>query len=201
MTQVKAPSSLRHHRSGNQSALLLIDLINTWQYAEGAQLLKQTLKIVPSIQALRERAKKNAIPVIYANDNFGQWRSDFKKVIAKVKTSDSEAAAVLQTLHPDEDDYFLLKPKHSAFYATPLDILLQHLRVSTLVLCGVAGDQCILATAFDAKLRDYKVIIPRDAIASASKERNAAILKHFRDVMGLNTPLSSRLRLRASKTR
>jgi nicotinamidase-related amidase len=74
-------------------------------------------------------------------------------------------------LLPDEDDHFVIKPKHSAFFHTPLDLLLQHLGVHTVVIAGIAGDSCVLSTALDAHMRDYRVRIVQAACASASDAR------------------------------
>ena len=179
-------------------ALLLIDLINTWQNADGSALLRQTRPIVPALIRLRKAAAAARAPVIFVNDNFGQWRSDFRQVIASARASGSQAAQIVDALHPGEDDYFVLKPRHSAFFATPLELLLRELGVDCVVLCGVAGDQCVLASASEALLHRFHVVIPRDAIACATARRKAAVLTHFREAMDIPTPSSRALRWRSA---
>jgi nicotinamidase-related amidase len=186
---------------GNKSrrALLLIDLVSQWNYADGKSLLRQTMPILPSLVRLRESAAAAHVPVIFVNDNFGQWRSDFRQVTAAARSSGPHAARIVDALQPGAEDYFVLKPRHSAFFATPLDLLLQELDADTLVLCGVAGDQCILASASEALLHRFRVIIPRDGIACATAQRSTAVLKHFHEAMDIPTPLSRTLRWRRAE--
>ena len=192
--------------SGNKAnkskrALLLIDLISQWDYADGKSLLRQTLPIIPALVRMRKSAAAARAPVIFVNDNFGQWRSDFRQVTAAARSSADDAARIVDALQPGAEDYFVLKPRHSAFFATPLDLLLQELDADTLVLCGVAGDQCILASASEALLHRFRVIIPRDGIACATAQRKAAVLKHFHEAMDIPTPLSRTLRWRSTERR
>lgn len=102
---------------------------------------------------------------------------------------------IAERLKPAPDDYFVLKPKHSGFYSTTLDVLLDELRIDTLILTGIAGNICVLFTANDAHMREYKVIIPRDCIASNTKEDNKYVLNQFKNVFDFNTNPSSKLRL------
>jgi nicotinamidase-related amidase len=89
----------------------------------------------------------------------------------------------------------VLKPKHSAFFSTPLDLLLQHLRADRLLLAGVASDQCVVATAMDARMRDYEVIVPSDCIASQSAARNRRAIEHLQIAVAIQTTPSPRIRL------
>ena len=179
-----------------RSALAIIDMINTWQIADGAALLRQSARIVAPLARLKARAQAAHVPVIYVNDNFGLWRSDFKQVIASARGTSLRAAQIVNALAPGADDYFVLKPKHSAFFGTPLDLLLKELHVARLIVCGVAGDQCVLASASEALLRGYEVLIPSDAIACRSAARTRAVLVHFREAMDIPTPPSRSVRLR-----
>jgi nicotinamidase-related amidase len=169
-----------------KSALLLIDLINTWRMPCGAALRRQTRQFAPRIAALAARVRAKKWPVIYANDNFGRWRSDFQQVIEMAKREGGDAAQIASQLSPESTDYFVLKPRHSAFYQSPLHVLLDKLGVRRLVMVGVAGDQCLLATAGDALLREYEVQIPGDLILCSTAARTRAIRRHFRDVMDID---------------
>ena len=126
-----------------------------------------------AIATLKRRWAAARVPVIYANDNSGQWRSDFKFVVDESLDSQGLGAEITRQLQPAPDDYFVLKPKHSAFFATPLEILLDHLRAKRLIIAGVAGDQCVMNTAADARMRDFDVVVPSDCIASLTQARNA----------------------------
>jgi len=147
-------------------ALLIIDVINDMEFEEGKQLFKQALPMARKIAALKRRASAAEIPIIYVNDNFGHWRSDLKKQISHCLIDGVRGEPITRLLLPDHSDYFVLKPKSSAFFGTTLHTLLQYLEVQTLVLTSIAADVCILFTAHDAHLRDYEIIVPSDCVAS-----------------------------------
>lgn len=180
---------------GDGYALLIIDMISTWAFEDATALLEQAAPVAPRIQALKARCKAAGVPVIYANDNHGRWRSDFRQVVADALACGHAGAAIARQLAPDQDDYFILKPRQSAFFSTPLDLLLQHLKLRHLLLTGVAGDQCVLTTAADARLRDYEVSVPGDCIASQSGERHARSLRHLEDAMRVAVRPSAELDL------
>ena len=138
---------------------------------------------------------RDDVPVIFANDNHGRWRSDFRHVHQASLEAGGEGARIGELLAPGDDDYFILKPKHSAFFSTPLDLLLKHLGTHRLVLTGMTSDQCVLATASDARMRDYKVVVPRDAVATLTDERNALAVAHFKGVLDVKTTPAARVRL------
>lgn len=110
--------------------LLILDMISCWDFPGAPALLRAAARVAPAIARLKRRCVKTGVPVIYANDNSGQWRSDFKFVVQESLQSSVLGAQITRQLKPRSDDYFVLKPKHSAFFATPLEILLDHLRTS-----------------------------------------------------------------------
>jgi nicotinamidase-related amidase len=116
-------------------------------------------------------------------------------VVEASLASGGDGARITAMLAPDDEDYFVLKPKHSAFFGTPLELLLQHLRAHRLVLTGVASDQCVIATAMDARMRDLQVVVPGDCVASQSAARNRRALEHFRAALVVPTTASSRILL------
>jgi nicotinamidase-related amidase len=150
-----------------RTALLLVDLVNAFDYEGGEAMRNATLAIVPAVAALAQRARAAAVPVIYANDNFGKWRSDFRTLVDTLSAPDHPAHAVVRPLVPHPDDYFILKPRHSAFYGTPLELFLHDLEVERVVLTGIAADSCVLMTACDAHVRQFGVSVPADCVASA----------------------------------
>jgi len=178
------------------TALLLIDLINTWQMKDGQRLRRNALAQLGRLANLKRRATRAGAPVIFVNDNFGQWRSDFERVMEHARAMSDEGARIVAALRPGPEDYFVLKPRHSGFFSTPLQLLLQELHVETVVLCGAAGDQCVLATAGDALVRKFKVVVPRDGIVCVDAQRTAATLAHFRRSMEIPTPLSVQVKWR-----
>jgi isochorismate hydrolase len=141
------------------------------------------MPMVKNLVKLRKAFKHRGIPVIYANDNFGKWKSERSQLISECLKPDCLGRTIAESLLPDQDDYFVLKPKHSAFFSTTLDTLLLYLGAKTLVLTGIAGNICVLHTAMDAHIRDYNVIVPEDCVASNSQAENRFALRHLKDVL------------------
>lgn len=158
------------------TAILLIDLINHFEYPDGRALLEQTEKILPGLLMLKQRAAAEGLPVIYVNDNFGQWRSDFRRLMDYCTRPGLPGAEFVRRILPGDDDYLVLKPRHSAFYLTPLDLLLEYLQVRSVVLAGVSTDSCVLYTAHDANMRKFEIKIPNDCTAAYTAARHRRAL-------------------------
>ncbi|GGE37995.1 putative isochorismatase family protein YaaI [Pullulanibacillus camelliae] len=163
-------------------ALLIIDVINTMAFKEKDLLLKEAERMIQPLVELKERVKEKGVPVIYVNDNYGAWQSDLNHIIKQAEQG--PGSWLVEALHPQEDDYFVVKPKHSGFFSTPLATLLNHLGVTTLILTGVAGNICVLFTANDAYMRDYDVVVPEDCCASNTKEDNDYALRLMKNILG-----------------
>ena len=176
------------------AALLLIDVINDFDFPEGDQLYKLALPVGQNIARLKRRAKDAGIPVIYVNDNLGRWRSDFKKIVTHALEKGCGKDFV-ELLLPDDDDYFVLKPKHSGFYSTTLALLLTHLTAKNLIITGIAGNNCVLVTANDAYMRDFKLFVPADCVVSNTKEENEHALKQMQTVLKSDVTISTELDL------
>jgi nicotinamidase-related amidase len=177
-------------------ALLIIDMINDLDFPEGKQLLAHALPAARQIAALKQRAKVAGVPVIYVNDNFGRWRSDFRAHVEHCLHDGVSGQPIAELLRPDEDDYFVLKPKHSGFFSTTLDVLLEYLEVKTVVLVGMAANICVLFTANDAYMRDFRLIIPHDCVASNTIEENNHALEQMRTVLKADTRCSTDITLK-----
>lgn len=162
------------------AAFLLIDVINEMDFPDCRKLLKYAVPAAAKIAALRKRLKAHGVPIIYVNDNFGQWRSDFPSQVRRCLEPECAGRIVAEQLVPEEDDYFVLKPRHSGFFSTSLDVLLQFLEVDTLVLAGFAADICVLYTANDAFMREYSLIVPSDCVASETVAGTDHALEHMR---------------------
>lgn len=175
--------------------LILIDVINDLEFPEGEQIFEAALEMASRIADLKKRARAAGIPIIYVNDNFGRWQSDFRGVIEHCLNDGVRGEPLAQLLAPEEEDYFVLKPKHSAFFSTTLDVLLEYLQVKTLILTGLAGNICVLFTANDAYMRDFELVVPGDCIASNTSEENAHALKQMNEVLKANTTDSTKLDL------
>ena len=176
-------------------ALLLVDVINPLDFPEADQLLRHALPAAGRIAALKQRMYEADVPVIYANDNFGRWRSDFNAVVDRCLEQGCKGRPLCELLRPGPDDYFVLKPKHSAFFSTTLDTLLRYLGTRALVLCGFAGDICVLFTANDAYMRDLQLLVPSDCTASNTSAANAAALEQMQRVLKADIRPSAEIEL------
>lgn len=176
-------------------ALLIIDMISDFEFEDGERLYHQTLPIVDRIAALKQRVRAAGLPVIYVNDNWGRWQSNLEKLVQYVIETPTRGAPIAQRLRPQDDDYFVLKPKQSGFFATTLETLLHYLGTRLLILTGIAGDICVLFTANDAYMRDYHLVIPADCVASRDEPSNARALAHCRSVLQADLTPSTALDL------
>ncbi len=173
-----------HSQTGGASrVLLLIDVINDFDFPEKDQLLSCALETAQRIASLKRHLRKSGVPAIYVNDNFGRWKSDFAAQIDHCLKADGDARAIVELLRPEEDDYFVLKPMHSGFFSTNLEILLRHLKAETLILTGFAGNICVLFTANDAYMREYKISVPSDCIASNTEAENQFSLEQMERIL------------------
>jgi len=133
--------------------------------------------------SLKAEAVRFDLPVVYVNDNFGQWKSDFRQTVEHCCAQGSRGAEISRMLRPSESDYFVLKPRHSGFYATTLEVLLQYLRVDRLILTGIAANICVLFTANDAYMRGYSLTIPADCVASNTVEDTEYSLHQMKSLL------------------
>lgn len=168
-------------------ALIMIDVINDMEFDSGEALFQNALPAARALARLKSRARDAGVPVIYVNDNFGKWRSDLRQQLDHVLDDGVRGEPIGRLLRPDEEDYFVLKAKHSGFYHTQLDLLIDYLQVRTVVLAGFATDMCVLFTASDAYLRDLEILVPPDCSASASVEEHQQALDHMARVLHVNT--------------
>jgi nicotinamidase-related amidase len=178
-----------------RAVLLLIDVINRFDFDGGEALLRAARPVARRIATLKARAVRAGMPVVYVNDNFGRWRSDFRATVEHCLRDDAPGREIVQRLAPTARDYFVLKPSNSAFYASVLETLLRHFDAETLLLTGVATDNCVLFTAHDAYLRGFNLLVPRDCVAAETSARNSRALQIVSRTMKADVRPSDRLRL------
>ncbi len=176
------------------TALFLIDVVNDLDFKGSDALVTQAEPMAVRVAALKRRAAAAGMPCLYINDNFGQWRSDFRQTVAHCTSQSSPGHRVSRRLRPTKKDYFVLKPKHSGFFDTTLDTLLEALRIRRVILTGIAGNICVLFTANDAYMRDFRIFAPSDCIVSNTAEENEHALKQIGSVLKGNLTPSCLLR-------
>lgn len=175
--------------------LILVDYINPLDFPGAEKLARPALKAAQATARLKQRMARRGFACIYANDNYGQWRSEFHDVLAHCRQRTGISAEIATTLAPGPADLMLLKPRQSAFFSTPLDLMLTQMHAHTLVLAGLATDICIQLTAMDANLRGYKLWVPRDCSAAESAKQAADALAYMARVLDADTRESTRRRL------
>ena len=180
------------------TALLLIDVINDLAFDGSDALVVQAEPMASRLATLKRRASAAGVPIIYINDNFGQWRSDFRKTVAHCTSRSSPGRRVSERLRPTSRDYFVLKPKHSGFFDTTLDTLLETLHIRRLILTGIAGNICVLFTANDAYMREFKIFAPADCIVSNTAADNDYALRQIGTVLKGNLAVSTSLAFRSN---
>lgn len=176
-------------------ALLLIDVLTTFHFPDGDAILDGALTMRNALVKLKARARELAIPVLYVNDNFGDWRSE--KEVLMGRCLEAKGAQFVRPLLPDSEDYFVLKPMHSAFYMTPLEVLLQHLEVETLILTGLTSNSCITVTAHDANMRGFDIYIPPDCSCARNAQEHTQALAQLKAMAGADLTRSRSLKLSA----
>lgn len=176
------------------TALVLVDTINGFDFEGSEAIVEAARTVAGCIEALARRARAAGVPVIYVNDNFGQWRSDFRATIEGCTAPGQPGRDVSLRLRPEEGDFFVLKPMHSAFFSTPFELLLRHLEVETLILTGFAADLCVLFTAHDAHMRGYRLIVPSDCTAANSPDITRRTLVHLQEALSARVEPSGELR-------
>lgn len=171
----------------NENALLLIDVINDLEFPGSEKYLPKLQPLADALSETRDLARAKNIPVIYVNDNFNKWRSDFHDLLEHCLNSDVKGKLLAKALKPGAHDYFVLKPMHSGFYCTPLELLLKTLGVQRLIIAGIAANNCVLSTAFDAHMRGFKLAVPSDAVASEEDTDTQFALEQMQKMFGADT--------------
>ncbi len=191
--QSDGPQAPEHDRPPGRPALLIIDMINCFDFRGSDILEPKAARAAHAILRLKKEMTSAGYPVIYVNDNFGEWHSERSRLVAHALSKPNPAS---ETLEPQDDDFFIIKPQFSGFYATNLPVLLPKLGVSRLILTGIATDICVLFTAADAHMRDYSLWIPQDAVAAENDDRGRFALDSMRETMGAETEGSDALTLK-----
>jgi nicotinamidase-related amidase len=189
-------------RHSGRVALLALDLITDFEFPDGPAVRRALARRTAAIRALLDSARKWRVPVIYANDNLGPWLSDAPALIARCTDPGLDSSALVKSLCPGRGDEIVLKPRHSAFFGTPLEALLDDRGIDTLLLTGISAESCVWMTACDAHTRGFALVVPADTMAGASPRALRATLTGLRDVLGARVPAhAASLRFTSGKLR
>ena len=176
--------------SPSNAALLILDMISDFEFDDGDKLFPYALKAARSLKALKDRARTAGVPVLFVNDNFGKWHKDFGAYVRSIEKRSEKGRQIIELLGPEKDDYHILKPQRSAFYATPLEVLLLTLDVSDLIITGITTDICVLFSAHDAYMRGYKLSVPSDCTAAVTAAYHKDALRLMKRVVYADVGLS-----------
>lgn len=186
-TKTPTPDS---DQPGDRSALIIIDMINPFDFAGGGEARRAATRVARTLAGLRDQADRCDVPTIYVNDNFGQWHSEKSRLIESARPS--LAGGVIE---PRKDDFFIIKPQFSGFYSTNLAVLLPKLGVRRLILTGIATEICILFTAADAHMRDYALWVPGDAGVAIDRDQADGAMAIMKSTMDAEVAPTTDLRL------
>lgn len=174
--------------------LLLVDVINPLDFPEARQLELEALRAAKSIARFKGRLKARRVACVYANDNYGRWRSDFRDVLKGCLSRGDTSAEIAALLAPQPDDLVILKPRHSGFFATPLDLVLGQMHAERVIIVGLATDICVQLTAMDANMRGFKIWVPADCTAAESPAQKRAALAYMQRVLRADVRNAARAR-------
>jgi nicotinamidase-related amidase len=179
----------------SQVVLLLIDVINDLSFPGNKDLVRRSVALAKSIAKLKKRCKKLGIPAIYVNDNRGRWRSDISAVLQHSLRTQSPGREMTKLLVPEQEDYIVLKPKHSPFYASPLQTILDYIGARVAIVAGVTTNACVLIAAGDLHVRDFRLFVPADCVAALTDREHRRSLEVMKNSFDADTTSSSRLNL------
>jgi nicotinamidase-related amidase len=184
---------------GPRTAVLFVDVVNPFDFPGADALLANALRMTAPIARLRREARRAGAHVVYVNDNFGDWHHGLRELVASCRSPRNPGRDFVAAVAPGPGDYYVLKPRHSGFLSTSLDALLAHLGVDTVVICGMATHICVLFTAIDAYMRDLRVVIPADCVASESQVETERALSLMADVVKATVRPADSLRFARSR--
>ena len=177
-------------------ALLLIDVVNPMDFEGAESLLAPATRAAENIRRLKQRCRDVGVPVIYVNDNFNRWHLGFRELVEEFRRLGVPGVSLIDRVEPELDsDFYILKPFHSGFFRTGLEVLLQRIGARTLVLTGFAGDICVLFTANDAYMRGFQLLVPADCVASERGADNAHALDQMARLLKADVSPSDRIDL------
>jgi nicotinamidase-related amidase len=176
----------------SQAVLLLIDVLNDLSFPDNQHLVRRSVALAKSIAKLKKRCKKLGIPTIYVNDNRGRWRSDISAVLRHCVGTECPGREMTKLLVPE---YIVLKPKHSPFYASPLQTILDSIGARNAIVAGVTTNACVLIAAGDLHVRDFRLFVPADCVAALTDREHRRSLDVMKNSFGANTGSSLRLNL------
>jgi nicotinamidase-related amidase len=192
-----APTPLQQS-VGSKTALIVVDMLNRYEHEDAEPLIASVREALPAMRGLLERAREAGTPIVYVNDNYGDWSAG-RRELSK-RALDGAVPPLVEPIVPEEEVAFLVKARHSVFFETQLDYMLRHQDVGRIVLVGQVTEQCILYSALDAYVRHYSIVIPRDAVAHIHEDLAEAALRMMEINMAAEITMAADCALGASSS-
>ena len=158
-----------------KSAVIVIDMLNEYDHEDANVLVESVREALPAMQRVIERAHDEGTPVVYVNDNYGDWAAGRSELIERAVAG--RHSDVVEPIAPRDGTWFIAKARHSIFYETQLEYLLRQAEIERLVLSGQVTEQCILYSALDAYVRHFEVAVAPDAVAHIHADLADAALR------------------------
>jgi nicotinamidase-related amidase len=160
----------------SSTALIVIDMINPYDHKDADALTDNAAEIIAPLRDLLDRARgRDDVRLLYVNDNYGDFSATSRDLVDRALHG--RRPDLIRPIRPSGDCAFLTKVRHSAFYATPLEYVLQRENVDTVILTGQVTEQCVLYTALDAYIRHFRLTVPRDGVAHIHPDLADAALR------------------------
>ena len=187
-----------------KQALLVLDMMNEIVRADGAWAemghgygpQAEERGVVEKTARAIENTRSAGIPVIFVTVGFSESYAEWPSA-SPVFTDEGRRAGLLrlgtwgqdihEALAPREDEVRVTKKRVSPFYSTYLEVLLRTQGVEELLLCGVATDHVVMATARDGHDRDFGIKVLEDCGAAAAPDRHEAAITVLNGVAGITS--------------
>lgn len=159
-----------------RSALIVTDMLNPYDHEDADVLAANAAAIVAPLADLIARARSDDdVEIVYVNDNHGDYAASREQLVERALHG--RHPELVEPIVPREDQDLLIKPRHSAFYGTPLEHLLRERGVERVILTGQVTEQCVLYTALDAYVRRLTLQVVTDGVACIDRELHDAALR------------------------
>ena len=162
--------------------LLAVDLFDDFGHEHGERLLQSLRRRREGFTDALEGARERRLPVVFANDTWGVWDGDARGLVERALAG--PGGEVLTSLVPRPHEAFVVKRRYSAFDLTPLELVLEQLRVERILLVGMTTEMCVAQTAIDARERGFKVTVVTDACATVDERLESTALDYLEAVTG-----------------
>jgi nicotinamidase-related amidase len=162
------------------AALIVVDMLNPYEHKDADPLMASVQRMLDNLRELIAAGREEGLRTVYVNDNHGDWTAGPKDIAQRALAG--ARPDLVESVLPPDDAPFIIKARHSIFYETLLEYLLQREEIQRLVLAGQVTEQCILYSALDGYVRHFEVVIPTDAIAHIDDRMAQAAI----DMMEIN---------------